>query len=122
MENNTIEVKHKTRCMDTPKQVKGETNPTKEFKTTFDFSKCSEEEILELAARTCIISFRTKCKVNIITEEEFAVLAGKTVDVHEVLKAERKGLSAEEKVQRLTKDMGKDELTALIESLSNKRA
>ena len=49
MEKNSIVVKHKTRCMDTEKALKGEENPCKEYTTTFDFSKCSEEEILLLA-------------------------------------------------------------------------
>lgn len=122
MENNTIVVRHKTRCMDTPKALKGEENPCKEYKTTFDFSDCSESEILNLAAKTCIISFRTKSKVNVIKEEDFAVLANTTINVHEALKAESRGLSAEEKIDRLTKDMGKDELSALIKSIAERRA
>ena len=122
MENKTIVVKHKTRCMDTPEALKGEENPCKEYRTTFDFSECSEQEILELASKTCIISFRTKSKVNSITEEKFSELANATIDVHEQLKLERRGLSAEEKIERLTKDMGKDELSALIRSISEKRA
>ena len=69
MEKNTIEVKHKTRCKDTKEALKGEVNPCKEYKTIFDFSDCTEEEILNLASRTCIIAFRTKSKVNSITEE-----------------------------------------------------
>lgn len=122
MNEKEIVVRHKTRCMDTPKALKGEDNPCKEYKTTFDFSNCSEQEILELASKTCIIAFRTKSKVNTISEEEFATLANNTIDVHEQLKAERRGLSAEEKIDRLTKDMGKDELAALIRSISEKRA
>ncbi len=122
MENKTIAVRHKTRCMDTPKALKGEDNPCKEYKTTFDFSECSEQEILELASKTCIIAFRTKSKVNSITEDAFSTLANSTIDVHEQLKAERRGLSAEEKIDRLTKDMGKDELAALIRSITEKRA
>ena len=122
MENKTIVVRHKTRCMDTPKALKGEENPCKEYKTTFDFSECSEEEILNLAAKTCIISFRTKSKVNIISEEKFSELANATINVHEALKAESRGLSSEEKINRLTKDIDKAELTALIQSIAEKRA
>lgn len=122
METQSIVVRHKTRCMDTAKALKGEDNPCKEYKTTFDFSNCSDKEILELASKTCIISFRTKSKVNTITEDAFAALANETIDVHEALKAERKGLSSEEKIDRLTKDMGKDELAELIKKLSEKRA
>ncbi len=122
MDKKEIVVRHKTRCMDTAKALKGEDNPCKEYKTTFDFSKCSEQEILELASKTCIIAFRTKSKVNSITEESFSTLANAIIDVHEQLKAERRGLSPEEKIDRLTKDMGKDELAALIRSISEKRA
>ncbi len=122
MEKNSIVVTHKTRCMDTAKALKGEPNPCKEYKTTFDFSDCSEEEILNLASKTCIISFRTKMKVNTITEEAFAKEANAIVNVHEELKAERKGLSAEEKIERLTKGMDKDALEKLLKDLAEKRA
>ena len=122
MDDKTIVVKHKTRCMDTPKALKGEENPCKEYKTTFDFSACSEQEILELASKTCIIAFRTKSKVNSITEEAFAVLANNTIDVHEQLKAERRGATAEQKIAKLAEGMDKDELTKLLLALSEKRA
>ena len=117
----TIVVKHKTRCEDTPQQIKGEENPCKEFTTTFDFSNCDNKEILELAARTCIIAFRTKSKVNSITEERFSELMTEPIDVHEALKAERKGMTAEEKITKLTGLMNDKEIAALIEKLSNKR-
>ena len=117
MEKNTIEVKHKTRCMDTEKALKGEENPCKEYKTTFDFSNCTEEEILNLASRTCIIAFRTKCKVNIITEEAFADLANKVIDVHEELKAERRGLSNAEKAEKALLSLSEEERANMIKKL-----
>lgn len=117
MEKPTIEVKHKTRCMDTDKALKGEVNPCKEYKTIFDFSECTEEEILNLASRTCIIAFRTKCKVNSITEEKFAALANTTINVHEELKAERRGLSNAEKAEKAMLAMSDTEREDIIKKL-----
>ena len=117
MEKNSIVVKHKTRCMDTPKALKGEENPCKEYNTTFDFSNCTEEEILNLASRTCIIAFRTKCKVNTISEEVFADLANKVIDVHEELKAERRGLSNAEKAEKALLSLSEDERSNMIKKL-----
>lgn len=117
MEKNTIVVKHKTRCMDTPKALKGEKNPCKEYNTTFDFSNCTEEEILNLASRTCIIAFRTKCKVNSITEEVFSELANKTIDVHEELKAERRGLSNAEKAEKALTSLSEAERADILKKL-----
>ena len=125
MEKTTIAVKHKTRCMDTPKALKGEENPCKEYNTTFDFSNCTEEEILNLASRTCIIAFRTKCKVNSITEEAFGTLANKTIDVHEELKAERRGLSNAEKAEKALTSLSEEERADILKkllALTEKRA
>jgi hypothetical protein len=120
VEEKTVIVNHKTRCMDTAKQLAGEENPCKEFKTTLDFSECTEEEILELASKTCIISFRTRNKVNSITEEEFAALMVEPINVHEALKAERRGLTPQQKIEKLASEMKPGELKALIEALNNK--
>ena len=117
MNDKAIVVRHKTRCMDTPKALKGEENPCKEYKTTFDFSKCSEEEILNLASKTCIIAFRTKSKVNSISEEKFAGLANGTVDVHEELKAERRGLSNAEKAEKALLSLSETDRTNMIKKL-----
>ena len=117
MEKTTIVVKHKTRCMDTAKALKGEKNPCKEYNTTFDFSNCTEEEILNLASRTCIIAFRTKCKVNSITEEVFAGLANATINVHEELKAERRGLSNAEKAEKALMSLSDTERESMIKKL-----
>lgn len=122
MEVQSIVVKHKTRCMDTPKALKGEDNPCKELTTTFDFSGCSEEEILNLASKTCIIAFRTKCKVNIISEKEFAKLADGTIDVKDELLNVIRGLTKEQKIEKLVGDMDKDTLDALIKRIAEKRA
>lgn len=119
-EEKTVKVVHKTRCSDTPKQLAGEENPCKTYETTFDFSNCTDEEILELASKTCIISFRTKSKVNSITEKEFAALMKEPIDVHEALKAERRGLTPQQKIEKLASEMKPEELQALIESLNNK--
>ena len=123
MNDKAIVVRHKTRCMDTPKALKGEENPCKEYKTTFDFSKCSEEEILNLASKTCIIAFRTKSKVNSISEEAFSTMANKTIDVHEELKAERRGLSNAEKAEKALTSLsesGRADILAKLIALSNK--
>lgn len=123
MNDKAIVVRHKTRCMDTPKALKGEENPCKEYKTTFDFSKCSEEEILNLASKTCIIAFRTKSKVNSISEEAFSTMANKTIDVHEELKAERRGLSNAEKAEKALTSLSESEradILAKLIALSNK--
>lgn len=122
MEEKTIVVRHKTRCKNTAPHVKGEDNPCKEFVTTFDFSNCSDEEILRLASKTCTIAFRTKCKVNEISEEKFAELMKEPIDVHEALKAERRGMSSEEKVERLFDTMTESERLELIKKLSNQRS
>lgn len=117
MEKNSIVVKHKTRCMDTEKALKGEENPCKEYTTTFDFSECSEEEILLLASKTCTIAFRTKCKVNSITEEAFSKLANATINVHEELKAERRGLTSVEKAEKALTSMTADERASILKKL-----
>lgn len=116
----TVIVTHRTRCKDTAKALKGEENPCKEYSTTFDFSACSDAEILTLASKTCTIAFRTKSKVNDITEEAFAALMVEPIDVHEQLKAEKRGLSNEQKLDRITGGMNKDEINNLIKKLSNR--
>ena len=125
MEKKSIVVKHKTRCMDTPKALKGEENPCLTYTTTFDFSECSEEEILNLASKTCIIAFRTKCKVNSITEEAFAGMANATIHVHEELKAERRGLSNAEKAEKALTSLSESERADILKkliALTEKRA
>ena len=117
----TVIVKHKTRCSDTPKALKGEDNPCQSLETTFDFSDCTEEEILNLATKSCIIAFRTKCKVNDITEEKFAELCAEPINVHEDLKAERKGMSASEKVTKLMGTMSNAERQLILEQLNNRK-
>ena len=122
MEKKEIVVKHKTRCMDTPKALKGEENPCKEYNTTFDFSNCTEEEILNLASRTCIIAFRTKSKVNTISEKEFSDLANTTIDVKEDLLNVIRGLTKEQKLEKIISGMGKDDLDKLLERIKEKTA
>ena len=122
MEKNTIVVKHKTCCMDTAKALKGEENPCKEYNTIFDFSNCSEEEILNLASKTCIIAFRTKSKVNTISEKEFSDLANTTIDVKEDLLNVIRGLTKEQKLEKIISGMGKDDLDKLLERIKEKTA
>ena len=121
IENQTVVVKHKTRCKDTAQHVKGEENPCREFTTTFDFSECTPEEILNLATKSCTIAYRTKCKVNEITEDKFAELMKNPINVHTELKAERKGMSADEKVEKIYETMTEQERADLIKKLTNKR-
>lgn len=125
VEEKTVTVNHKTRCMDTERHIKGEENPCKEFTTTFDFSNCTGEEMLELASKTCIIAFRTKSKVNVITEKAFSELMKEPIDVHEAIKAERRGLSnaqkAEKAIDSLSETEREDMLKKLI-ALAEKRA
>lgn len=122
MEKNTIVVNHKTRCKDTPAHIKGEENNTPAFSTTFDFSNCTDAEILDLAAKTCIINFRTSCKVNDITKDEFQALMNDPIDVHEELKTVKRGLSKVQKAEKIASEMSDAEVTALLELLNNKRA
>ena len=122
VEEKTATITHKTRCNDTPKALKGEENPCNEFVTTFDFSKCSESEILDLASKSCIISFRTKSKVNDISNDAFQKLMDEPINVHEAMKAERRGLSPIEKAEKLMTGMSEADVKALLEKLANKRA
>lgn len=117
IEDKTVVVTHKTRCVDTPKALKGEENPCKTFNTTFDFSNCTDEEMLELASKTCIISFRTKSKVNSITEEAFSKLQTDSIDVHEAIKAERRGLSNAQKAEKAFASLSEAEVKALLAKL-----
>lgn len=121
-EKKTATIVHKTRCSDTPNALKGEENPCNEFTTVFDFSECSEAEILDLASKSCIIAFRTKSKVNNITNEKFTELMKEPINVHEALKAERRGATPAEKAEKLLSDMDADAVKALLEKFSNKRA
>ena len=118
----TVKVTHKTRCKDTAVALKGEENPCKTFNTVFDFSDCTESEVLELASKTCIIAFRTKSKVNSITEDEFQALQDEPINVHEAMKAERRGLSSEQKIENAIDKMSDADRAALLERLINKRS
>lgn len=120
MDNTIIVVNHKTRCKDTPMHIKGEENKTPSFSTTFDFSECTDNEILELAAKTCIINFRTSCKVNDISEEEFQALMDSPINVHEELKTVKRGLSKTQKAEKAIDGLDDAETEQLLNALKAK--
>lgn len=120
MNDKTIVITHKTRCKDTPAHVKGEENKAPSFTTTFDFSNCTDAEILELATKTCIINFRTSCKVNDITADAFKALMGDSIDVHEELKTVKRGLSKTQKAEKAIDGLSDEETESLLASLKAK--
>ena len=79
----------------------------------FDFSNCTDTDILLLAARSTLIAYRKnfrKVKVDSIPN-----FAEKTIDVkEEVLNIERKGKTDEEKMKTLVRNMTPQQLKAAL--------
>lgn len=80
----------------------------------FDFSDCSDDEILLLAARSTLIAYRKNFrKVPIANIHNFAE---KTINVkEEVLNVERKGKTDEEKMKTLVSNMTPQQIRAALE-------
>ena len=120
MENATVTITHATTCKDTPEQLKGEESTVPRFTHNFDFSNCTEQEILNMAATNMVIVWRARNSVKGLTEEEVRALPD-TVDVKEFLASTRtRGKSASEKAEALFGKMSDFDRIKLLETLSEK--
>lgn len=87
---------------------------------TFDFTGCSEEEVILLAARTAIIATQTRAKTAMRSNVTDASLAKhwKHIDVKkDVVESERKGKSPLEKAATQLSKMSAEDKAALLELL-----
>lgn len=79
----------------------------------FDFSNCTEQEILELAARSTVIAYRKNFRG--VKEEEIESFADKTIDVKEAISTKRTtGKSPVAKVKDLMKGMSPEDIAQLL--------
>ena len=124
MENKTVKISHKTTCSDTPAQLKGEESSTPIFEHSFDFSNCSEQEILDMAATNMIIVWRARNSVKNKSEEEVRALPT-DIDVKEFLSSTRtRGKSNTEKASNLLNKMSPaelEEIKAMLEARENNK-
>lgn len=120
MKNATVTITHATTCKDTPEQLKGEESTVPRFTHNFDFSNCSEQEVLEMAATNMVIVWRARNSVKGLTEDDVRALPD-TVDVKEFLASTRtRGKSASEKAEALFGKMNETERALLLADLADK--
>ena len=62
IEGTIVTITHNTRCEDTEKALQGEKQSTPEFTHNFDFTDCTEEQILTWACENRLIAWRSKHK------------------------------------------------------------
>ena len=74
IENKRVAIKHNTMCVDTKKALQGEKQVKPSFEHIFDFSDCSDEQILGWAAENRLIAWRGLHKVKDLTEEKVKAL------------------------------------------------
>ena len=75
----------------------------------FDFSDCTEEDILLLAARSTLIAYRKNFRK--VSENSIPNFEHKTINVkEEVLNVERRGKSDEEKAKDLLSKMSPEQI------------
>ena len=82
----------------------------------FDFSKCTEEEILTWASQAVVIAYRKHFRK--LPENEISKFADKTIDVHTEMVSERRTLTDAEKVQRAMSNMSDEDKAELIAQLT----
>ena len=83
---------------------------------TFDFSNCSEEEILDLAGRSAVIAYRKHFKE--VTEAEIELFESRIIDVHdEVVAKERVKKSPVAQVKNLLEGLSDEQRKALLADL-----
>ena len=83
---------------------------------TFDFSGCTQEEILDLAGRSAVIAYRKHFRN--IPEESIPNYAERTISVKdEVLAQERKGRSPTEKAKKILSTMSDEEKLQVLKEL-----
>lgn len=87
-----------------------------QFTTVFDFGKCTEAEILKMAAKNQVIAWRNTNKVKELTQIEARALNNMNVDCSEVRERTSKPKLSEEnkKVLEAANGMSFDELAAAI--------
>jgi len=80
---------------------------------TFDFSECSQEEILDLAGRSAVIAYRKHFRG--VSEENIPEYAQLVIDVKEdVIASERAKKSPVDKVKTLLKGMTPEQLAQVL--------
>jgi len=94
------------------------TNKDYKVNWKFDFSNCTEEEILSWASQAVVIAYRKHFRK--LPETDISKFADKTIDVHTEMVSERRTLSDAEKVQRAISKMSDEEKALLIEQLTSK--
>ena len=83
---------------------------------TFDFANCTDEEILDLAARSAVIAYRKHFRI--VTEDKIDLFASRIVDVHdEVIASERVKKSPTAQVKSLLEGLSDEQRAKLLEDL-----
>ena len=83
---------------------------------TFDFSKCSPEEILDLAGRSAVIAFRKHFKD--VDESSIQDFEKMTIDVKaDVIAGERAKQSPTQKAKKLLASMTPEQRQAILDEL-----
>ena len=119
MDNKTVTIKHKTTCKDTPQQLAGEESTTPTFEHSFDFSNCTDAEILDMAASNMVITWRARNGVKKMNEENVRALPT-TIDVHEFMKTTTRGKTKVEKCESIVGKMSDDERKVFLAELTAK--
>ena len=83
---------------------------------TFDFSNCTQEEILDLAGRSAVIAYRKTFRN--VEEDSIPDYAELTIDVHsEVIAQERTKQSPTQKAKKLLEGMTPEQRQAILDEL-----
>ena len=120
MKESIVTINHATTCSDTPEQLKGEESTVPRFEHHFDFSNCSEKEILDMAATNMVIVWRARNSVKGLTEDDVRALPTE-IDVKEFLASTKtRGKSVSEKAENLIDKMSDADRAKLLADLTEK--
>lgn len=129
MSIETMTVKHgetvnRVKDISTEKQTVRLFNVSKNDKTgqnykvnwTFDFSDCTEQEILDLAGRSAVIAYRKHFRG--VGEDSIPEYAELTINVHtDVIASERTKKSPTDQAKKLLQSMTKEQREAVLAEL-----
>ena len=79
VEGKEVTITHNTTCKDTEKALQGEKQTSPSFVHVFDFSNCTEEQVLTWAGENRLIAWRARNKPLDMSEEEVRALES-TID------------------------------------------
>lgn len=127
LENMTVkngETVNRTKIVDTESNTVQLYNVSKNDKTglnykvdwTFDFTNCTQAEILDLAARSAVIAYRKTFRV--VDKDTIPEFAERTIDVHsEVIAQERSKANPVDKARKLLNGMTQEQKEAILKEL-----